>query len=66
MREIKASTLIIEVEAPEEAHLGRQGEKLVQLVPGSRLASIVHAKDGLVVEVEAEALARLILDFLKG
>lgn len=66
MRQIKARTLIIEVETPEEAHLGRQGEKLVRLVPGSRLATVAHTSGGAVVEAEAEALARLILDFLKG
>lgn len=65
MRQIIASTLIIEIEVPEEAHLGRQGEKLVQLVPGSRLAKVVHAKGGITVEAEAEEFARLILDFLK-
>jgi pimeloyl-ACP methyl ester carboxylesterase len=66
MRQIKASTLIIEVEAPEEAHLGRQGEKLLQLVPGSRLAKLAHTKGGIAVETEAEALASLVLDFLKA
>jgi len=64
MREIKASTLVIEVETPEEAHLERQGAKLLKLVRGSRLASIAHSKGGLVVETEAEAVAKLILDFL--
>jgi pimeloyl-ACP methyl ester carboxylesterase len=66
MRQIKARTLIIEVETPEEAHLERQGGKLVQLVPGSRLASVAHTTGGLVVEAEAQELARLILDFLQG
>jgi hypothetical protein len=65
MRQIKARTLIIEVATPEEAHLGRQGKKLVNLVPGSRLATVEHRAGGLVVEVEAEEFARLILDFLK-
>jgi pimeloyl-ACP methyl ester carboxylesterase len=64
MRQIKARTLIVEVETPEEAHLERQGGKLVKLVPGSRLASVTHTAGGLVVEVEAEELARLILEFL--
>jgi pimeloyl-ACP methyl ester carboxylesterase len=66
MRQIKARTLIIEIETPEEAHLERQGEKLVKLVPGSRLATVAHTTGGLVVDAEAEELARLILDFLKG
>jgi len=66
MRQIKAKTLIIEIEAPEEARLGRQGEKLLQLVPGSRLASVAHTQGGLPVEAEAEELARLTLDFLQG
>jgi pimeloyl-ACP methyl ester carboxylesterase len=66
MRQIKARTLIIEIETPEEAHLERQGEKLVKLVPGSRLATVAHTTGGIVVEAEAEELARLILDFLKG
>ena len=65
MRQIKARTLIIEVATPPEAHLGRQGEKLVKLVPGSRLATVEHDAGGLAVEAEAEELARLILDFLK-
>jgi len=66
MRQIKAKTLIIEVATPEEEHLGRQGEKLVKLVPGSRLATVEHTAGGLVVEAEAEKFARLILDFLTG
>jgi len=65
MREIKAKTLIIEVATPPEAHLGRQGEKLLKLVPGSRLATVEHDAGGLVVEAKAEELARLTLDFLK-
>jgi pimeloyl-ACP methyl ester carboxylesterase len=65
MREIKARTLIIEIETPEEAHLDRQGEKLLRLVPGSRLATVAHTTGGLVVEAMAEELAVLILDFLK-
>ncbi len=59
-------TLIIEVATPPEAHLGRQGEKLVKLVPGSRLATVEHNAGGLAVEAKAEELARLTLDFLKG
>ncbi len=66
MRQIKAKTLIIEVATPQEEHLGRQGEKLVKLVPSSRLATVDHTADGTVVEAKAEELARLILDFLKG
>lgn len=66
MRQIKAATLIIEVETPEEAHLGRQVEKLVKLVPGSRLASVAHTKGGIAVEAEAEVFAKLILNFLKS
>jgi pimeloyl-ACP methyl ester carboxylesterase len=65
MRQIKSRTLIIEVETPDEAHLGRQGEKLVKLIPGSKLASVAHTTAGLAVEAEAEELAALILDFLK-
>jgi len=64
MRQVKASTLIIEVEAPEEAHLGRQGEKLVKLIPGSSLAKVAHSGGSIAVEVAAEEFARLILDFL--
>ena len=65
MREIRAKTLIIEVATPPEAHLGRQGEKLLKLVPGSRLATVEHDAGGLAVEAKAEELARLTLDFLK-
>ena len=65
MREIKAKTLIIEVATPPEAHLGRQGEKLLKLIPGSRLATVEHDAGGLAVEAKAEELARLTLDFLK-
>ena len=64
MRQIQAKTLIIEVATPQEAHLERQGEKLVRLVPGSRLATVEHKAGGIVVEAEAEQVARLILDFL--
>lgn len=65
MRQIKARTLIIEVATPQEEHLGRQGEKLVKLVPSSRLATVEHTAGGTVVEAEAEKLVRLILDFLR-
>ena len=65
MREIKSKTLIIEVATPPEAHLGRQGEKLLKLIPGSRLATVEHDAGGLAVEAKAEELARLTLDFLK-
>ncbi len=64
MRQIKAETLIIEVATPPEEHLGLQGEKLVKLIPGSRLATVKNATGGLAVEAKAEELARLILDFL--
>ncbi len=66
MRQIKARTLIIEVATPEEAHLGLQGESLVKLVQGSRLATVKHDTGGLVVEAKAEELAELILNFLRG
>ena len=66
MRHIKAHTLIIEVATPQEEHLGRQGEKLVKLIPGSRLATVEYAGSGRAVEGKPEELARLILDFLKG
>jgi len=65
MREIKAKTLIIEVATPEEKHLGLQGEHLLRLIPGSQLATVEHTTGGLVVEVRAEALAKLILEFLQ-
>jgi hypothetical protein len=54
------------VATPQEEHLGRQGKKLVKLVPSSRLATVEHTAGGTVVEAEAEKLARLILDFLQG
>jgi len=66
MQQIKARTLLIEVAVPQEKHLGRQGEKLVKLIPGSQLATVEHSTGGAVVEVEAEQLAKLVLDFLKG
>lgn len=66
MRQIKARTLIIEVVTPGEAHLGRQGEKLITLVPGGRLATVEHASGGMVVETQAEEIAKLILDFLRA
>ncbi len=65
MREIKVKTLIIEILTPPEAHLGRQGDKLVKLVPGSRLATVENNTGGLAVEAKAEELARLTLEFLK-
>jgi pimeloyl-ACP methyl ester carboxylesterase len=66
MRGIQAKTLIIEVATPQEAHLGRQGEKLLKLIAGSRLATVAHTAGDLVVEAEAEQLAKLVLDFLEG
>jgi len=65
MQQIKARTLIIEIETAEEAHLERQGGKLVKLIPDSQLATVVHTSGGLAVEAEAHELSRLILDFLK-
>jgi pimeloyl-ACP methyl ester carboxylesterase len=65
MKQIKAHTLIIEVATPQEKHLNRQGEKLVKLINGSQLATVEHSTGGNVVEVEAEHLAKLILEFLK-
>lgn len=65
MREIQAPALIIEVLTPQEEHLGRQGEKLVKLVSGSRLATVTHTAGGSAVEAKAEEIARLILDFLE-
>lgn len=64
MRQIKAKTLIIEVATPQEKHLGLQGEKLLKLVPGSRLATIEHTSGGIVIEAEAELMAKFILNFL--
>ncbi len=64
MRQIKAPTLIVEVVVPDERHLERQGEKLLGLVPGSRLLTVEHDGGGLVVETKAEEMARVILDFL--
>jgi pimeloyl-ACP methyl ester carboxylesterase len=64
MRQIKARTLIVEVVTPQEERLGRQGEKLAELIPGGRLATVRHTAGGLVVEAEAEKLAGLTLDFL--
>jgi pimeloyl-ACP methyl ester carboxylesterase len=66
MKQIKSPTLLIEVATPQERHLPRQGEKLVKLIAGSRLATVEHSRGGNVVEVEAEQLVKLILDFLKG
>ena len=66
MRQIRARTLLIEVATPQEEHLGRQGEKLVKLIVGSQLITVEHAGGGIFVEVEAEQLAKLILDFLSG
>ncbi len=65
MRQVRAKTLIIEVETPEEAHLGRQGEELAKLISGSRLARVAHTKGGIAVEAEPQAFANLILSFLK-
>jgi pimeloyl-ACP methyl ester carboxylesterase len=65
MRQIQARTLIIEVATPQEQHLGRQGERLVKLVRGSRLATLEHTGSGMAVEALAGPLAKLILDFLQ-
>lgn len=66
MRQIKARTLIIEVRVPDESHLSPQGEKLLKLIPDSRLATVEHSTGGMVVEAgAADELARLILDFLR-
>ncbi len=66
MRQIRVKTLIIEVRVPDEAHLSPQGEKLLKLIPGSRLATVEHTAGGIIVEAPAaDQLARLILDFLR-
>lgn len=66
MREIKVKTLVIEVRVPDEAHLSPQGEKLLKLIPDSRLATIEHKTGGIVVEAPAtDEIARVVLDFLR-
>lgn len=65
MRDVTVPTLLIEVLTPAEAHLPRQGEKLVKLIPGSRLATVEHTTGGLAVEARAEELAALVFDFLE-
>ncbi|MFN8559844.1 MAG: alpha/beta hydrolase [Dehalococcoidia bacterium] len=64
MRDIKAPTLIVEVRVPSEAHLAPQGPKLIRLVPNSRLATVTLPAAGMAVEVKADEMAGLVLDFL--
>ena len=63
MREIRVPTLIIEVRVPSEAHLPPQGELLKALVPDSHLATVENPAGGQAVDVKADELARLTIDF---
>ena len=66
MRQIQAETLIIEVRVPSEAHLPPQGELLVERVPRSRLFTLDNPAGGQAVDVKAEELARVTIEFLTG
>jgi pimeloyl-ACP methyl ester carboxylesterase len=66
MRDIKVKkTLVIELRVPEEAHLPPQGPKIVERIPGSRLATVEHTGPGRSFETQAGKLAEVILGFLK-
>jgi hypothetical protein len=41
-------------------------EKLAKVIAGSQLVTVEHPGSGLFVEVEAEQIAKLILDFLSS
>ena len=65
MRDIKVKrTLVIEIRIPEEAYLPPQGEKLLQLIPSSRLITLECEGNLRVVETNAEQLADAILGYL--
>jgi len=66
MRLIKAKTLILEVEVPSEEHLGRQGKKLLQLIPNSQLATIKHTGGGMAFDAKPKEFSEVILRFLRG
>lgn len=62
MRRIRARTLVLELQTPEEAHLGEQAEKICALIPGAQ--SLTINGDGEAFETQPAALAQAILRFL--
>lgn len=62
MRRIRARTLVMELQTPEEAHLGAQAGKVCALIPGAQALTLQG--DGEAFETQPAALAQAILDFL--
>ncbi len=62
MRRIRARTLVLELQTPEEAHMGEQAGKVCALIPGAQPLTI--AGDGEAFETQPAALAQVILRFL--
>lgn len=62
MRRIRARTLVLELQTPEEAHLGEQAGRVCALIPGAQ-AMMING-DGEAFETQPAALAQAILRFL--
>lgn len=62
MRRIRARTLVLELQTPEEAHLGEQAGKVCALIPGAQPLTING--DGEAFETRPATLAQAILRFL--
>ena len=65
LRGIVAPTLIMELCVPEEEHLGRNGQHLLEIMQNAQL-SVMEDADGDVVIFRAEEVAGLINAFLEG
>ena len=65
LRGIVAPTLIMELCVPEEEHLGRNGQHLLEIMQNAQL-SVIENADGDVVIFRAEEVAGLINAFLEG
>lgn len=62
LRRIRARTLVLELQTPQEIHLGAQAGKVCALIPGAQPMTIDG--DGEAFETQPAALAQAILRFL--
>jgi pimeloyl-ACP methyl ester carboxylesterase len=62
LRRIRSRTLVLELQTPEEAHLGAQAEAMRSFIPGAQALAIPG--DGEAFENQPHALAQALLRFL--
>lgn len=64
---IRARTLVLEIATPDESrHLGAQGPKVCALIPGAVLRTMHAYGFRLTLESQAEELAAVLREFLRG